>query len=75
MASTASKTEQRADQGRKGRAAAPSKENARESILPGEERVALLAYSYWLSRGCPIGSPDEDWFRAEHDVLLKRQKA
>jgi hypothetical protein len=29
------------------------------------ERVRELAYSYWQERGCPNGSPEEDWFRAE----------
>jgi hypothetical protein len=27
--------------------------------------VQLLAYRLWLERGCPDGSPEEDWFRAE----------
>lgn len=31
----------------------------------GCEQVERLAYSYWQSRGCPHGSPEEDWFRAE----------
>lgn len=32
------------------------------------EEVARLAYSYWQTRGCPHGSPEEDWFRAEQDL-------
>jgi hypothetical protein len=36
------------------------------------EQIALLAYQYWEARGRPIGSPDEDWFRAEQDVLMER---
>ena len=27
--------------------------------------IATLAYRLWQERGCPIGSPEEDWFRAE----------
>lgn len=27
------------------------------------EAVAALAYLLWLNRGCPNGSPEEDWFR------------
>jgi hypothetical protein len=23
---------------------------------------------HWLERGCPIGSPEEDWSRAEQDL-------
>lgn len=32
------------------------------------EEVARLAYTYWQTRGCPDGSPEEDWFRAEQDL-------
>jgi hypothetical protein len=32
------------------------------------ERVAEQAYRYWQERGCPEGSPEEDWFRAEQDL-------
>jgi len=27
--------------------------------------IARLAYRLWEERGCPIGSPEEDWLRAE----------
>jgi len=27
--------------------------------------VAGLAYTLWQERGCPDGSPEVDWFRAE----------
>ncbi len=30
-----------------------------------EQARAILAYRFWQERGCPIGSPEEDWFRAE----------
>ncbi len=30
--------------------------------------VERLAYSYWHARGCPDGSPEEDWLRAEQDL-------
>ena len=30
-----------------------------------EEEIRLLAYFNWQSRGCPEGSPEEDWLRAE----------
>ena len=29
------------------------------------EEVARLAYQLWEERGCPIGSPEVDWERAE----------
>jgi hypothetical protein len=30
--------------------------------------IEHLAYQLWLERGSPIGSPDEDWFRAIHTL-------
>ena len=35
---------------------------------PVHGQIAQLAYSYWQSRGGPLGSPDEDWIRAERDL-------
>ena len=35
------------------------------SAVSKREKIALLAYAYWEQRGCPVGSPEEDWFRAE----------
>jgi len=37
--------------------------NAREI----EER----AYQSWIDRGCPMGSPEEDWFRAEQELISR----
>lgn len=39
---------------------------------PTHEEIATLAYHYWESRGRPIGSPEEDWLRAERDVQMER---
>ena len=36
------------------------------------QQTALLAYQFWMDRGCPVGSPAEDWFRAER-ALHSRQ--
>lgn len=30
--------------------------------------TALRAYKLWEQRGSPLGSPDEDWFRAEQEI-------
>jgi hypothetical protein len=43
-------------------------EPAQSSDLEDQEEVARLAYSYWLARGCPEGTPEEDWLRAEQEV-------
>jgi len=37
-----------------------------------QQQTALLAYQFWVERGWPVGSPDEDWFRAER-ALQSRQ--
>jgi hypothetical protein len=31
-----------------------------------------LAYAYWEARGRPEGSPCEDWFRAERELIVRR---
>ncbi len=36
-----------------------------------EEEVAVRAYERWLARGRPLGSPDEDWYEAERDLLAR----
>ena len=33
------------------------------------EAIAQLAYSYWEARGRQDGSPDQDWLRAEQELL------
>jgi hypothetical protein len=32
------------------------------------EQISLRAYQLWQERGCPIGSPEEDWSRAEEEI-------
>ena len=38
------------------------------------DEVQLLAYHYWVERGCPDGSPDEDLFRAECAVRENHER-
>ena len=33
-----------------------------------ESLVRARAYELWQARGCPIGSGEEDWFRAEEEL-------
>jgi hypothetical protein len=33
-----------------------------------EQQIAARAYQLWEERGCPIGSPDIDWFNAEEEL-------
>ena len=32
------------------------------------EVITLRAHRLWEARGCPIGSPEEDWLRAEEEI-------
>jgi hypothetical protein len=33
------------------------------------EDIAMLAYSYWEARGCQGGCAEDDWVRAERELL------
>jgi len=37
----------------------------------GHEDIAGLAHSLWQARGCPEGSPDEDWFHAVRQLRTR----
>jgi hypothetical protein len=39
---------------------------------PARDQVAALAYQLWLERGSPIGSDQEDWYRAEAQLTIQR---
>jgi hypothetical protein len=43
---------------------APAAPDAETQVLSAND-IAALAYRLWQERGCPIGSPEEDWLRAE----------
>ena len=34
----------------------------------GHDDIAALAHEFWQARGCPDGSPDEDWLRAVKEL-------
>jgi Protein of unknown function (DUF2934) len=40
-----------------------------------QQEVAVLAYTFWQDRGCPEGTPDEDWFRAEREIARSKRLA
>ena len=46
-----------------------------ESPQPTSEQIAKLAYSYWEARGCQGGSAEEDWFRAQRELLAQLNTA
>ena len=37
----------------------------------GHEEIAALAHTLWQARGCPEGSPEEDWFQAAHELRAR----
>jgi hypothetical protein len=43
-----------------------------ESLDPVE--IAVLAYRLWHERGCPSGTDQEDWFRAERELRSNRKE-
>jgi hypothetical protein len=36
--------------------------------IPNQREIAELARALWKARGCPDGSPEEDWYRAEQEL-------
>ena len=38
------------------------------SEIVSEDAITALAYQLWQDRGCPVGSDQEDWFRAEQEL-------
>ncbi len=40
----------------------------------GHEDIAALAHQLWQARGCPEGSPEEDWFRAARELRDRKEK-
>jgi hypothetical protein len=48
----------------------------KESIASDQhQKIEQLAYRLWLDRGSPIGSDQEDWFRAEYILNAESQEA
>ena len=39
------------------------------TLVVTHDDIAVLAYSYWEARGCTGGSAEEDWLRAERELL------
>ena len=35
------------------------------TVSPTASEIAAVAYQLWLGDGCPVGSDQEHWFRAE----------
>jgi hypothetical protein len=42
--------------------------NTFRSVADRARAIAELAYQFWEERGCPEGSPEEDWYKAELNI-------
>jgi hypothetical protein len=40
----------------------------------GHAEIEVLAYELWQARGCPEGSPEEDWYRAAEQLRARAEK-
>jgi hypothetical protein len=41
--------------------------------LSAHDQIAKIAYGYWEARGFEAGSPEQDWLRAEQELLDTRR--
>ena len=44
---------------------------APKPMMPSREQIEQLARSYWAARGYQDGSAEQDWLRAEQELLKK----
>jgi hypothetical protein len=47
----------------------PKATNEHGFVLFGHAETAALAHELWQARGCPEGSPEEDWFQAVKQLV------
>jgi hypothetical protein len=41
--------------------------------VPTSEEISALAYEYWVAKGYPTGSHEEDWRQAEEELVARRR--
>ncbi|MBV9764272.1 MAG: DUF2934 domain-containing protein [Acidobacteriaceae bacterium] len=41
------------------------------NVQQEKQEIRLLAYQLWIERGCPVGTPEVDWFEAEEKLAAK----
>jgi hypothetical protein len=39
----------------------------------GHAEIAARAYELWQARGCPHGSPEDDWYRAAEELRSRAE--
>ena len=47
----------------------------RQKGEPSDNELIRLAYEYWQERGCPDGSPELDWMKAEETFRARNAAA
>jgi hypothetical protein len=57
------------------RSTKPAAQEPALADVPSRDEIANLAYFYWEARGCQGGSPEEDWIRAERELLTRASAA
>jgi Protein of unknown function (DUF2934) len=40
-------------------------------VIPTHEEIALLAQRFWIERGCQDGAAEQDWLRAEAQLMAR----
>ena len=50
----------------------PTEITVKIATTPEPDQIASLAYALWQQRGCPEGSPEADWLRAEEQLTTSR---
>jgi hypothetical protein len=63
-------TKARQTAAKKGNVPATNGNPVNGTTVPHEE-VAKLAHRFWAERGHQAGRPEDDWFRAERELLGK----
>ena len=38
------------------------------------DEISARAYQMWIERGCPLGSPEVDWLRAEEELKKGKER-
>lgn len=46
---------------------------SRATTNTDQDAIRTLAYELWIKRGCPIGSPQEDWLQAERALGIRNE--
>jgi hypothetical protein len=44
------------------------------AVTFAHDEIAALAYELWQARGCPYGSSEDDWLRAESELRARGSK-